>query len=158
VFYEFRESFRATGGHGLISTRAIPEPGPVPVSGSNALKNGFSPGDELVYVKADVLSWLFLLPSWSNPICPKLTLRICERRSCLTMTSSVTKISVHAATTEGQKIGIEAHMIAKSHSRHPKRSTSGNHHVKSNMVGVLLYLSPLAKRRTAIRITLHGIS
>ena len=74
------------------------------------------------------------------------------------MTSSVIKISDHAATTEGQKIGIEAHMIAKSHSRHEKIRTSGYHHVKSNMVSVLLYLSPLAKRRIAIKITLHGIS
>jgi hypothetical protein len=154
--YEFQECLRAAGAHGLISTRAIPEPGPRPDSGSNTRKNGLSPGFELAYVKPDKLSWLFRRPSLSHPICSMLTSMYCDRRSCVTITSFVTKISVHAATTEGQKMGIEAHIIAKSHSRHEKMRTSGNHHVKSNMVGVLLYLSPLAKRRTAIRITLYG--
>jgi hypothetical protein len=74
------------------------------------------------------------------------------------MTSLVTKMSDHAAITEGQKMGIEAHIIAKSTSRHEKRRTCGIHHVKSSSVDVLLFLRPTTKRRIAISITLHEIS
>ena len=74
------------------------------------------------------------------------------------MTSCVTNISVHFAITLGQKMGMQAHMTAKSTSRQEKIKTSGIHHVKSYIVGVLLYFKPLHSRRMAIKMTLSDIS
>jgi hypothetical protein len=73
------------------------------------------------------------------------------------VTSCVTKISVHAAITLGQKMGIDAHMIAKSTSRFEKMRTSGIHHVKSYIMTVLLYFRPLHRRRIAIKMTLYTV-
>jgi hypothetical protein len=81
-----------------------------------------------------------------------------DRRSLTTVTSFVTNISVQAAITEGQKMGMEAHMMAKSTSRQEKMRTSGIHHVKSYIVGVLSYFRPLHKRRIAIKMTLYVVS
>jgi hypothetical protein len=55
-------------------------------------------------------------------------------------------------------MGMEAHMIAKSTSRQEKMRTSGIHHVKSNIAGVLLYFRPLHRRRMAIRMTLYMVN
>jgi hypothetical protein len=82
----------------------------------------------------------------------------CESRSWTTVTSRVTDISVHAAITVGQNMGIEAQMMAKSTSRQENVRTSGIHHVKSYIVRVLLYFTPLHRRRIAIKMTLYTVS
>jgi len=78
------------------------------------------------------------------------------RRSCdVTRTSFVTKIWLQDATTVGQKIGMEAHMMAKSISRLEKIRGCGYQNVKSKLVvATLLCLKVLQRRRMAIRTTL----
>jgi len=60
--------------------------------------------------------------------------------------------------TVGQKMGMDAHMMAKFTSRHEKMRTSGHHQVKSYIVVVLLYFRPDQRRRMAIITTLWDVS
>lgn len=63
-------------------------------------------------------------------------------------------MALKLATTVGQKIGIDAQMIAKSTSKQEKIRVSGYHHVKSQPCkGSPLCLKVLHRRRTAISTT-----
>ena len=67
----------------------------------------------------------------------------------------MTKMWLQEATTAGQKMGMEAHMMAKSISRHEKMSVCGYQKVKSKLlIALLLCLKVLQRRRMAIKTTL----
>src|SRR5687768_5708284 len=98
----------------------------LPVSGSNPLYTLLCSSLPTL-VKPSTLPVLFKDVFLTNSKLSRLSL---ARRSwCVTRTSFVTKIWLQDAITVGQKIGMEAHIIAKSTSRQEMIRTSGYHQV-----------------------------